>query len=259
MNTRCNVGWFKIEKIDDKTYALSEYNHWEQMHSYLLLGDQFAVLIDTGLGLGKISDEVAKLTDLPIKVVTTHAHWDHIGGHSEFSDICVHEDDAKWIEDGLPIPLEAIKSNVIKDVKNFPEEFDIDKYEVYKGRPSEILRDRQIIDMGGRTLEVLHTPGHSPGHICLYDMQNKYLFSGDLLYLGTLYAFYPSTDPVKYKKSIEKVLGYDIKKVLPAHNSLDVPEGFIDRVYKAFIMLEKDCGLKQGAGLFEFGDFSIQI
>lgn len=83
--------WFTIEKIDDATYAISEYGHWEKMHSYLLLGEEYALLIDTGLGIGNIKTEIDSLTNLPVKVVTTHVHWDHIGCHSLFSDISVQK------------------------------------------------------------------------------------------------------------------------------------------------------------------------
>ena len=79
--------WFTIEKIDNDTFVISEYGHFERVHSYLLLGDKFALLIDTGLGIGDIKKEVDLLTDLPIKVVTTHVHWDHIGGHHLFNNI----------------------------------------------------------------------------------------------------------------------------------------------------------------------------
>lgn len=61
--------WFTIEKIDDTTFSISEYKHWEQVHSYLLLGSVCALLIDTGLGIGSIREEVMKITDLPVRVV----------------------------------------------------------------------------------------------------------------------------------------------------------------------------------------------
>ncbi len=253
------MDWFSIEKIDEKTYAISEYNHWEKMHSYLLLGKDYAALIDTGLGIGNIKKEVNKLTNLPVKVITTHVHWDHIGGHGDFNDISVHEGDALWMEEGLPIPDNAIKKDVIKDVQSIPDGFDIDEYKVCRKKPSCVLTDGQTIDLGGRILEVIHTPGHSPGHICIYDRKNKYLFCGDLVYMGTLYAFYPSTDPIVYKESVRKIMSYDIEKILPAHNSLDIPDDFIGRVYEAFCCIEKECGLKQGAGTFDFNDFSIHI
>ena len=84
--------WFAIEEIDDDTFAISEYKHWEETHCYLLCGRQKAVLIDTGLGVSDIRKVVDALTDLPIEVITTHARWDHIGGHRLFDNIAVHKE-----------------------------------------------------------------------------------------------------------------------------------------------------------------------
>ena len=76
--------WFTVEVIDDNTFAISEYKHWEETHCYLMYGTEKAVLIDTGLGVSNIRSVVDSLTTLPIMAVTTHAHWDHIGGHQYF-------------------------------------------------------------------------------------------------------------------------------------------------------------------------------
>ena len=255
-----NMDWFTIEKIDSKTFAISEYKHWEKMHSYLLIGENKALLIDSGLGIGDIKEEVEKLTQLPIILITTHVHWDHIGGHKHYDNIYAHSGDAKWLEDGLPIPVDFIKKDVIKDVKEFPLGFSIDDYEVYTGKPNHIVADKDIIDLGGRQIQVIHTPGHSPGHICLYDINNKYIFTGDLIYKGTLYAFYPSTDPVEFKKSVAKLLEYnDAERIFPAHNSLEIEPGIINKIHIAFESIEKSQGLKQGLGVFEFDEFKIHI
>ena len=76
--------WFTVEEIDSQTFAISEYKHWEETHSYLLCGQKSAVLIDTGLGVSNIREIVDGLTKLPIMAVTTHIHWDHIGGGKNF-------------------------------------------------------------------------------------------------------------------------------------------------------------------------------
>lgn len=253
--------WFSIEKIDEDTYAISEYGHWEKVHSYLLIGTDYALLLDTGLGIGNIKREIDLLTDLPIRVITTHVHWDHIGGHGLFDDIAVHEADLGWLKNGLPIPLNMIKNNVTQEpfTKLPPEDFDINNYSVYSGEPTKVLKDNDIIDIGSRTLKVIHTPGHSPGHICLYEESRGYLFTGDLIYLGTLYAFYPSTDPVMYKDSIEKISRLKVSRVLPSHNELNVPADIIQRVRAAFRFIEANNNLKQGTGIFDFEDFKIHI
>ena len=79
--------WFSVEKIDSDTFAISEYKHWEDTHCYLLCGTEKAVFIDTGLGVGNIREIVDSLTSLPVTVMTTHVHWDHIGGHRYFEKI----------------------------------------------------------------------------------------------------------------------------------------------------------------------------
>ena len=84
-------GWFTIEEIDTQTFAISEYQHYEETHCYLLCGQNKAALIDTGLGVSNIKCVVNHLTTLPVTVFTTHVHWDHIGGHKHFGRIAVHE------------------------------------------------------------------------------------------------------------------------------------------------------------------------
>lgn len=78
--------WFTIDRIDADTYIISEYRHWEETHCYLINGNDRSLLIDTGLGICDISDQVKKLTDKPVIAVATHIHWDHIGGHKYYPD-----------------------------------------------------------------------------------------------------------------------------------------------------------------------------
>ena len=82
--------WFTIDHIDKDTHIISEYRHWEETHAYLLNGADRSLLIDTGLGICNIFDEVKKLTDKPVTAVATHIHWDHIGGHKYFPDFYAH-------------------------------------------------------------------------------------------------------------------------------------------------------------------------
>lgn len=161
--------WFTIEQIDNTTYAISEYKHWEKTHAYLLIGSKQALLIDTGLGVGNIKEVVESLTKLPILVVTTHVHWDHIGGHQQFEKFAVHELEKDWISEKFPIPLTAVKSSLLTQNTNFPKDFLFSGYQIFRGEPDIVLKDNDKIDIGNRSLLVIHTPGHSPGHICLYE------------------------------------------------------------------------------------------
>lgn len=259
---RIKSDWFTIEKIDDSTYALSEYGHWEHVHSYLVIGSKSACLIDTGLGIDNIKKVVDHLTKLPIQVVTTHVHWDHIGGHRYFDDIKVHKNDATWLKDGIPIPIEVIRKNVMQEplTKALPENFDIDEYFLFRGLPSLELVGGDVIDLGNRLLRVIHTPGHSPGHICIYEEERGYIFTGDLLYQGTLYAFYPSTDPVLIANSIEKLTQLEhVKKILPGHHNLDISVSLIREVNAGLQRLKEKGLLHHGSGVHKVGSIEVKF
>lgn len=250
--------WFTVERIDDSTFCISEYKHWEQPHCYLLCGDTHSLLIDTGLGIQNISRVVKELTDKPVIAVATHVHWDHIGGHWHFPVFYAHEAELSWLNGEFPRTMEQVRGNIVKDC-DLPKDFDVESYEIFQGTPERCLADGDIIDIGGRRLEVLHTPGHSPGHMCFYERKRGYLFTGDLIYSGELYAFYTSTDPVAYLESVQKVAALPIKKVLPAHEDIHVPTEIVADVERAFLQLRDTDKLRHGTGTHDFGSFSIII
>lgn len=251
--------WFTIEQIDNDTFAISEYKHWEETHCYLLCGSDRALLIDTGLGIANIRNAVEDLTTLPVMVATTHVHWDHIGGHRYFKDIAVFELEEQWLSEKFPMPLQAVKQNLTSKPCQFPMDFDIDKYQIYQGTPTKILHDGDKILLGNRQIEVIHTPGHSPGHCCFYEPERKYLYSGDLIYQGCLDAFYPTTDPVLFFQSVKKLRSFSIQKIFPAHHRTPLSADMIGQVERAFQELSDVGKLEQGNGIFDFGEFQIHI
>lgn len=163
------------------------------------MGQEKAALVDTGLGVCNIKNVVDGLTKLPIIVLTTHVHWDHIGGHKYFDNVAMHEAEKEWIAVNFPLPLEDVKKSLTKVACDCPKEFNIDNYKVFRGIPQKILRDGDLVDLGGRKIQTIHTPGHC----CFYELGKKYLYSGDLIYKGCLYAFYPTTDPQLFYQSIK--------------------------------------------------------
>lgn len=254
--------WFSVDKVDSNTYAISEYGHWEETHSYLFIGKNKAILFDTGLGVGNIKQVVEKLTILPITVVTSHNHWDHIGGHSLFEDIAIHEGDRKWMEEGLPIPLEVVKDNFRSQPfkKQPPPDFNIDSYQVFTGKPTRILHDGDKLDLGGRILEIIHTPGHSPGHICLYEPSSGYLATGDLIYKGTIFCHYPSTDPQQLAKSIIKISKLPgVARLLPAHHDLTISTNLLGEARLFVEEITRKGLLKHGSGLHKSQNINIRF
>ena len=259
METPYDINWFTVERIDAQTFAISEYRHWEETHCYLLCGTERAVLIDTGLGVANIKEVVDNLTKLPVAVITTHAHWDHIGGHKYFPNFAVHEEEATWISEQFPIPLQVVKKNLTLKPCGFPADFCLEDYQIFKGDPSSVLRDGDRIDLGNRTLQVIHTPGHSPGHCCFYEQDRGWLYSGDLVYQGRLEAFYPTTDPLAFMRSVQKVKSLNLQRIFPAHHSLDISASLAREIADAFESLYRRGKLQQNNGIFDFGRFQIHI
>lgn len=250
--------WFTIEEIDRDTYSISEYRHWEETHCYLINGEARSLLIDTGLGIGNIYDAVAGLTDRPVAAVATHVHWDHIGGHKYFPEFYAHEAEIGWLDGSFPLPLEAVRKNVT-DRCALPEAFEINKYELFQGKPARVLKGGESIELGKRSIEVLHTPGHSPGHMCFWEKERGYLFTGDLVYKGTLFAYYPSTDPQAYLESLEKIAQLPARRIFPAHHALNIPCDMPVRMRDALRKLNAEGKLHHGSGIFEYGDWSLWI
>ena len=89
--------------------------------------------------------------------------------------------------------------------------------------------------------------------------ERGYLYSGDLIYKGCLDAFYPTTDPTAFMRSIDKIRTLNVKKLLPAHYQLNICVDLIDEVASAFHRLNQQNKLQQGNGIFEFGDFQIHV
>lgn len=250
--------WFTIDRIDPATYAISEYRHWEETHCYLLIGSERGLLIDTGLGICNIHDEVVKLTDKPVSAVATHIHWDHIGGHQYFPDFYAHEQELNWLSGEFPLPLEAVRGMVM-DRCELPDGYDVHAYGLFQGVPARILNDGEWIELGGRSVQVLHTPGHSPGHMCFWEPGRGYLFTGDLVYKDTLFAYYPSTDPMAYLASLEKVSALPVKRVFPGHHTLNIEPEILGRMRDAFQRLNEEGKLHHGSGTFCYGDWSVWL
>ncbi|MBE6899259.1 MAG: MBL fold metallo-hydrolase [Ruminococcaceae bacterium] len=250
--------WFLTKQIDENTFAISEPKHWEETNCYLLIGTKKALLIDTGLGVGDISSEIGKITDKPVIAVPSHVHWDHIGGLRYYPEFYVHELEKDWIDGNFPLSNEFVYKMLVKD-NDLTDVIKVDDYAVFRGKPSGVLKDGDIIDLGGRKIKVLHTPGHSPGHLCFFEEETGYLFTGDLIYKGTLFANYESTDPEKYFESVRKIAELPIKRVFPAHHSLDISTEIVFEVLDGLTEIEKQKKLCRGSGKFDFGNWSILL
>lgn len=230
--------WFEVYTLTQDTYAIYEPFQFEEAISFLTIGKERAVVIDTGTGIGDLKQVVSELTELPVSVVNTHTHWDHIGSNSQFEETACfnNEDCIRKLQEG--VENEPLTESVTGDSiwKPLPEGFDATTWSILPVEPTTLLEDGDLIDLGERTLEVIYTPGHSPGSICLLDRKNRILFTGDTFFPGPLYAYPEDVDIEDYIASLEKLNSrineYDY--LCSGHNDPWVKSEVITRVVKAF-------------------------
>lgn len=256
--------WFTIEKIDEQTFAISEYGHWEKVRSFLILGQDQGMLIDTGLGIGQIHEVVKSLTSLPYSVYLTHVHWDHTNGLTVNQEVYLHESEGDWLANGIPSQTnQHVRGELTRDIsQELPADFQVATFEMFKGSATDFLSDGQVIELGGRAIQVLHTPGHSPGHLVYYDLTSGYLFTGDLLYSDEtpIYAFYPSTNPLDLVNSWEKIARLEgVRRVFPSHNQLELGPEILPELLKAKAELLHLDLVHFGTGIHQFPGFKVQF
>ncbi|MBA2248063.1 MAG: MBL fold metallo-hydrolase [Chloroflexia bacterium] len=210
--------WFAVRLATPGIFIVEEPHHAEQVKSYLIEGEERAILLDTGMGVGDMRALVAELTVRPVVVVNSHAHWDHIGGNRQFDEIWIHEAEADALLTG--VPNTKLRRAFASEHLTGPLPEGIDPVTIsFPPTPATgTVRDGHRFDLGGRTLEVIHGPGHSPGGISLLDAGNRVLFSTDVAYAGALYVYDPAHLPM-YLSSLSRLadLAPELEAVCPAH------------------------------------------
>lgn len=258
--------WFEVYRIAAGIFAIYEPGQFEEVISFLVIGDDRALLFDTGLGIGDMKRVVEQLTDLDIVVLNSHTHYDHIGGNHQFETIWARDMDYT-LGRAAGSPPDAV-AEFLKDGwvwKQLPEAFDPKDF---RSRPFTISRfvdEGDIIDLGGRKLEILATPGHAPDAICLLDRDNRILLTGDSFYLAPLYTHLEGSDFLDYAKTADRLAGLadDIDAALTSHNVPVVAPHYMTALGEAFAAIEDgtadDYVMTDGFREYRFDGFSIIV
>ena len=216
-------------------FAIYEPHQSEEVICYLVLGTKRAVLFDTGMGISDIREVVEGLTRLPVTVLNSHTHNDHVGDNWRFSDVYGMDTDftranAKGSREDAQ--AEIAPGEICGDL---PPQFNPVEYATKPFHISRWIHDHDKIDLGERTLEVISIPGHTPDSIALLDQKNGLLFTGDTFYAGPIWLFRPETDLDAYVASVKKLasLAPRLQLLLPAHNEPVAEPGNLPRVVEA--------------------------
>ena len=255
--------WFEVYKIVPGVFAIYEPHQAEETIGYLIVGQKRAMLFDTGMGISDVKKVVAELTGLPVVVLNSHTHDDHVGGNWEFSTI--YGMDTDFTRENARGSRVDAQAEITPDqiCGTLPREFDSKAYATRPWKITAYTHDGDRFDLGGRTLEVISTPGHTPDAISLIDRVNGLLFTGDTYYPAPIWLFRPETDLDAYAASIRRLaaLAPQIKLVIGAHNIPVASPTVLPRLVVAFDAVRagkiKPLSDSPGKVLYQVGDISF--
>jgi glyoxylase-like metal-dependent hydrolase (beta-lactamase superfamily II) len=255
--------WFEVYKVAPDVFAIYEPHQSEETIGYLILGKQRALLFDTGMGIGNLKALTANLTKLPLIVLNSHTHDDHVGNNWQFDTIYGMDTDfTRQSARGSKQDAQAeIASGEICGA--LPPGFNPATYATRPWTVAKWMHDGDRIDLGGRTIEIIATPGHTPDSICLFDRANGLLFTGDTYYPGTIWIYRPETDLVAYADSVRKLaaLEPEVKLVLGAHNVPVAPPSILRELDDAFAKVQAGKVQPRPAGpgkvIYQVGNISF--
>ena len=191
---------FELIQIDENSWRIEA----GMVRAYLFAGTNKAMLVDSTATNAPLYDLVKTVTDLPVMLVNTHADPDHIACNEQFEAAYMH-------------PAEYALYNKSKKKDDAP------------ARP---LWNGDIIDLGGRTFEVIHIPGHTCGSIALLDREKRVLISGDSISANPIFIFGPFRDISALQLSLEllKKRSADFDSIYTSHGEYEVGTEQIDKI-----------------------------
>ena len=182
-----------FRQLDEHTWIGNGHRLYNES-LYLIEGNERAILIDAGVYIPDLDKIVAKITSKPVTMMLTHAHGDHVGGVGPFPEVYLNAGDMTIVPNNM---------------RN------------YKGQ-IRYLNDGQVIDLGGREIEVIFTPGHTPGSATFFDKAQHYGFSGDAFGSTNLLVFTNLSTVMYTAERIENYMKkHDIRFLFPGHYSGD--------------------------------------
>lgn len=191
-----------VKRVSSGVWALEQ----EIVRCFLIVGQQRALLLDTGAEACDLMGMIREITPLPLVVLNTHGDGDHTANNNQFRDIHAHPDEFATIRRFRPDLTSTL-------------------------HPITAL---SAFDLGDRVLHVIETPGHTPGSICLLDRKNRILFSGDTLSYGPVFLCGEHRDIHTYRETLVKLMtmgGFDT--IYPCHSTCPVSLSVISALLAA--------------------------
>lgn len=211
--------WYETIRMGDDVTLIHEpwIKPFYRCNMWHVRGRDRDLLFDTGLGHFSLRAHVPLVTERALTCVASHTHFDHIGSHHEFPGCCVHHAEAAILADPRNEWTCADRYATDEMFDAQPEGWDQTRYQVKPAKPERLLSDGDNIDLGDRAFEVIHTPGHSPGGIGLFERKTGIFLSGDIVYDGPLIDDAYHSDKTDYIATMERLRQLPVSVVHGGH------------------------------------------
>lgn len=212
--------WYRVRRLDDGVTFIDEpfIQEFYRCNIWHVRGRDRDMLVDSGMGVLSLREWVPLVTERALTAVASHTHFDHIGCHHEFEDRCVHSAEADILAD--PTRRATLADPYVTDEifdRLPPLPYRSQTYEVRCAPATRLLEDGDVVDLGDRQFEVIHTPGHSPGGIALWEAETGILFSGDIVYDGPLIEDTYHANAADYVRSMQRLADLPVRVVHGGH------------------------------------------
>lgn len=212
--------WWRIRPIGDGVTMIDEphIREFYRCNVWHVRGRDRDMLVDSGMGVVSLRQWVPLVTERPLEAVASHTHFDHIGCHHEFPCRSCHGAEAHLLR--APTRANTFADKYVTDdifTALPPDPYQSATYSVAAAPATRILWDGDIVDLGDRRFQVIHTPGHSPGGIALWEAATGILFSGDIVYDGELIEGPSAEEQRQYSDSMVRLLDLPVRVVHGGH------------------------------------------
>ncbi|MFF4259888.1 MBL fold metallo-hydrolase [Streptomyces sp. NPDC001663] len=233
--------WFDVSVVDDGLTWIQEPHTYFLGNIWWLRGQERDLVVDSGLGITSLRAAVPQMFENDPILVLTHSHLDHVGGAHEFATRVGHVSEAGALADPPPVSLfgaelathmhvapadilvpeptpEQPRGELLLDA--VPDaEYDVTAYRLEPAALTRELQGGEVIDIGDRAFDVLHFPGHTSGSIALFEKGTGVLFSGDIIYDGTLVDQLVDSDRDAYLRSFRLLRELPVEVVYAGHDA----------------------------------------
>lgn len=212
--------WWRVRSVGDGVSWIDEphIHEFYRCNVWHVRGRDRDMLVDSGMGVVSLRDWVPLVTERPLDAVASHTHFDHIGCHHEFSCRLCHQAEVAILAD--PTRAATLADPYVTDeifTALPPAPYLSTAYAVKSAPATRVLVDGDWIDLGDRSFEVIHTPGHSPGGIALWEAATGVLFSGDIVYDGPLIEDTYHSNATDYHASMVRLYDLPVRIVHGGH------------------------------------------